>query len=118
MSKAKKPITIVYFYMIGCPHCEAMRPAWNDAKKKLKDKADVKEVESRDVKSDDNVSSFPTIVVRKEGKEVKRMEGSRESGGEIAKELALGGGRSKRGRTYRGKRKTRNRTLRNYKALA
>lgn len=113
-----KKTTVVYFYMIGCPHCEAMRPAWNDAKMKLKAKADVKEVESTNVSPTDNVSSFPTIVVRKDGKEVKRLEGSRKTGGEITKELALSGGGAKRGRTYRGKRKSRHRTLRNYKALA
>lgn len=85
---------------------------------KLNATANVKEVESNNVSPTDNVSSFPTIVVRKDGKEVKRLEGSRKSGGEIMKELALGGGRSERRRTYRGKRKTRHRTLRNYKALA
>lgn len=103
--------------MIGCPHCEAMRPAWNDAKKSMKN-VEIKEVESKDVRPDDNVSSFPTIVVRKNGKEVKRMEGERKSGGEITSELKLGGGRTKRRLTYRGKRKTRDRTLRNYKSLA
>lgn len=118
MSPTKKPTTVVFFYMIGCPHCDAMRPAWNDAKKKLKSKVEIKEVESKDVTSNDNVSSFPTLVVLKDGKEVKRVEGKRTSGGEIETALALRGGRSKRGRTYRGKRKTRHRTLRNYKAFA
>ena len=109
-----KRTAVVYFYMIGCPHCEAMRPAWNDAKKSMKG-MEVKEKESREVGSEDGVQSFPTVVVYKNGKEVKRIEGSREKGIQIVKELGL---RSRRGRTYRGKRKTRNRTLRNYKALA
>lgn len=110
-------IAVVYFYMIGCPHCEHMRPAWNDAKKQLKN-VRVEEKESREVGPDDGVSSFPTIVVRKDGKDVKRLEGSRDKASEILKELGLRRSRSSRRSTYRGKRKLRNRTLRNYKSLA
>ena len=108
---------VVFFYMIGCPHCEAMRPAWNNAKKNMKN-VEVKEKEASDVDMNDGVQSFPTLIVYKNGKEVKRIEGSREKGSDIVKELGLQR-RSTRGRrTYRGKRKTRHRTLRNYKALA
>ena len=107
--------SVVYFYMIGCPHCEAMRPAWEDAKKSLRKKGSIKEKESKEVGPEDGVQSFPTIVLYKDGKEVKRIEGSREKGGQILSELGL---RSRGGRTYRGKRKSRHRTLRNYKALA
>lgn len=108
--------TVVYFYMIGCPHCEAMRPAWEDAKKKLKGKKmNVMEKESHEVTSEDNVQGFPTIVIRKNGKEVKRIEGERNSSGEILRELGSNtGGR----RTYRRKRKIHHRTLRNYKSFA
>lgn len=109
---------VVYFYMIGCPHCEAMRPAWDHAKKKMKS-VDVKEKESRDVGMEDGVQSFPTIVLYKNGKEIKRIEGSREKGGQILAELGLlHRGKTLRRRSDRGKRKTRHRTLRNYKALA
>ena len=114
-----KRTAVVYFYMLGCHHCEAMRPAWNDAKKKLKKGGvSVEEKESKQVSPNDGVSSFPTVVVSKNGEEVKRIEGSRESGNEIVKELGLSKGGSRRGRTYRGKRKTRHRTLRNYKSFA
>lgn len=110
---------VVYFFMIGCPHCEAMRPAWEDAKKKLKKGGvDVKEKESQHVNPNDGVQSFPTVVAYKNGEEVKRIEGSRDKGTEIVNELGLKGGGSRRGRTYRGKRKTRHRTLRNYKSFA
>lgn len=110
---------MVYFYMVGCPHCEAMRPAWEDAKKKMKKGGmEVKEKESKEVGPEDGVSSFPTVIAYKGGQETKRIEGSRESGSQIMNELGLQRGSSRRGRTYRGKRKTRNRTLRNYKALA
>ena len=110
---------MVYFFMIGCPHCEAMRPAWEDAKKKLKKGGmEVKEIESNQVNATHNVPSFPTVAAYKNGQEVKRIEGSRDKGSEIVSELGLKGGSSRRRRTYRGKRKTRNRTLRNYKSFA
>lgn len=109
--------SVIYFYMIGCPHCEAMRPAWNNAKTKMKG-VEVKEKESREVEDSDGVQSFPTVVLYKNGKEVKRIEGSREEGKEILKELGLRRRHARGGRTYRGKRKTRNRTLRNYKSFA
>lgn len=105
--------------MIGCPHCEAMRPAWEDAKKKLKKGGvTVEEIESAKVGSGYGVSSFPTVTASKGGQEIARIEGSRPSGGAILKELGLKGGGSRRGRTHRGKRKTRHRTLRNYKSFA
>jgi hypothetical protein len=114
-----KRSTVVYFYMIGCPHCEAMRPAWDDAKKKLKKGgAEVSEKESQQVKPDDGVSSFPTVVKYESGQEVKRIEGSRDKGDQIVSELGLSRGGARRRRTHRGKRKTRHRTLRNYKAFA
>ena len=109
---------VVYFYMIGCPHCEHMRPAWNDAKKKMKG-VEVKEKESREVESDDGVQSFPTVVLYKNGKESKRIEGARDKGSQILSELNISKRRNTlRRSSYRGKRKTRHRTLRNYKALA
>lgn len=112
-------VAVVYFYMIGCPHCEAMRPAWEDAKKKLRSsRVELNEKEAGSLGSQDGVQSFPTIVMYKNGAESKRIEGSREKGVDIVRELGLGRRNSRRGKSYRGKRKTRNRTLRNYKALA
>lgn len=97
-----------------------MRPAWEDAKKKLKKggKIELKETESQKVGPSDGVQSFPTIVVYKNGEETKRIEGSREKGSDIVRELGLQKGGLHRGRTHRGRRKSRGRTLRNYKALA
>jgi thiol-disulfide isomerase/thioredoxin len=116
MSSRRRP-TVVFFYMIGCPHCEVTRPAWNDAKKKMKG-VKTEEKESKQVAAGDNVSSFPTIVMKKDGKEVKRIDGSRTESSAILSELGLGGSRSGGRRTYRRSRKLRHRTLRNYKALA
>lgn len=116
-ASSKKRPTVVFFYMIGCPHCEVTRPAWDDAKKKMKG-AKIEERESKDVTAADNVSSFPTIVMKEDGKEVKRIDGSRTQGGEIIKELGLNGSSAGGRRTYRRSRKFRHRTLRNYKAFA
>ena len=115
-SKKGRP-TIVFFYMIGCPHCEVTRPAWENAKKKMKG-ANIEERESKDVTSGDNVTSFPTIVMKQDGKEVKRVDGSRTDGNAIVSELGMNGRSSGGRRTYRRSRKFRHRTLRNYKALA
>lgn len=109
--------TVVYFYMIGCPHCEAMRPAMDQAKKMMKGVI-IEEKESANVEPEDAVSSFPTVILKKKGKEVKRIEGSRPDGGTIVKELGLGRSRSNRGRTHRRGRSLRHRTLRNRKAFA
>lgn len=116
-SKSKSKPTVIFFYMIGCPHCEVTRPAWNDAKKKMKG-VKVEEKESKQVGSADNVSSFPTIVMKEDGKEVKRIDGSRTESSAILSELGLSGRSSGGRRTYRRSRKLRHRTLRNYKALA
>lgn len=112
--------TVVFFYMIGCPHCEVMRPAWNDAKGKMKN-VHIEEKEARQVGSEDGVQSFPTIILKKNGKEIKRIEGERHSASEIMKDLGIR--KSRRGGTrrhvrYTRQRKLRHRTLRNYKALA
>lgn len=118
-ASSKKRPTVVFFYMIGCPHCEVTRPAWNDAKKKMKGKGvDIVEKESKDVTASDNVSSFPTIVMKEDGKEVKRIDGSRTDANAIVSELGVNGGGSRGRRTYRRSRKFRHRTLRNYKAFA
>ena len=116
---SKRP-HVVFFFMTGCPHCEATWPAWEKAKKKLKKGGvDVSETESKEVSPADGVSAFPTFVVKMEGKEVKRVEGARTDADKLAKELDVksGGRRSRRHRTRRSRRQFTQRTLRNYKSL-
>lgn len=79
--------------------------------------ADVEEKESREVSPDDGVSSFPTFVVRKEGKEVKRVEGAQEDPVKLIRVLGLRRRGTLGRRTHRGKRQFTKRTLRNYKSL-
>jgi len=112
----KQPV-LVLFYMDGCPHCEANRKAWDEAKKK----AGVRtvEIESSATPETSGVTGFPTMTYK--GKEIS---GQKNSGDEILKELGVpikkGGRRSLlRGGTLRarnalGGRKLRHRTLRSY----
>ncbi len=111
---------VIFFFMNGCQHCQRTWPVWNDAKADLRSIADVSEKESAEVSPDDGVSSFPTIVVRKGTKEVKRIEGARESAPELIRELGLRTPRRRSARrrgTHRRRRQLTKRTLRNYKAL-
>ena len=102
--------------MIGCPHCEANQKAWKETKKMAKKGGiKTKEIESQDPQCDE--SSFPVIVLVVDGEKTKRVEGTRQSGDKVMKELdlQLGGRRrrsTKRNRSIRGKRFL-NRTLRN-----
>jgi len=107
----KQPV-LVLFFMDGCPHCEANKPAWNEAKKK----AGVRtvEIESSATPESSGVTGFPTMTYK--GKEISGQKGS---GDEILKELGvpvkrrlLGG--TRRVRNALGGRKLRHRTLRSY----
>lgn len=114
----KKPL-VVLFYMTGCPHCEANKPAWEDFKKSCK--LPMAEIESNETPSSSGVTGFPTMIhIKKDGSK-KTIEGKRDSGKEIAKELEVeeksGGRRATRRRSYARKRHLRHRTLRNYVPL-
>lgn len=66
-------MSVVFYFMDGCPACEATWPTWRKVKKSL---GSVKEVEAKQVPMGKNVQSFPTFVVEDEnGMEVKRVEG-------------------------------------------
>lgn len=104
MSSRKQPV-IVFFYMIGCPHCEHMKPTWEKFKSKAKSRGvSVQEIESSNVKPEDNVQGFPTVVKKVSGKEVKRLTGSQEA---AALEALLS--KTRGGRTIRRRRITRRR---------
>ena len=107
----KQPV-LVLFYMDGCPHCEANKPAWEQAKKK----AGVRtvEIESSATPESSGVTGFPTMTYK--GKEIS---GQKESGDEILNELGVPVKRRRLGGTRRvlnalGGRKLRHRTLRSY----
>jgi len=114
----KRPL-LVLFFMDGCPHCDANKPAWEEAKKKAG--VPTAEIEAS-ATPDDEATGFPTMKFKSE-KGTKEISGQKESGDEILKELEVPkkstGGRRRRIRSRRhvnrlGGRHSRNRTLRSY----
>jgi hypothetical protein len=109
---------LVLFFMDGCPHCDANKPAWEEAKKK----AGVSAVEiEASATPEDEASGFPTMKYKsKTG--TTEISGQKSSGDEILKELKVPkstGGRRGRLRTRRGVNrliggKGSHRTLRSY----
>ena len=104
-------MSVVFYFMDGCPACEATWPTWKKVKKMAKGKGGMKEVESKQVLPDAGVQSFPTFVVKDdEGVEVKRIEGRQMDAGALMRELGLKKkGGSRRTRRRRGTRSTRRR---------
>jgi hypothetical protein len=116
----QRPV-LVLFYMIGCPHCEANKPAWEDAKRKAPKDMEILEVEADATPEDEGVNGFPTMKAKKADGSETETSGKKSSGDEILKELGVAskkGGSKRRRRTHRSRnRKLLRRTLRNYVAL-
>lgn len=116
-----RPI-LVLFYMTGCDHCKANKPAWDAAKQRAGKNVEILEVESSAVPDDEGVQGFPTMRhVDKDGKTTE-TSGEKHSAKEIEEELEIKKGGSRRRRTLRNtnrrrNRKLRHRTLRNHVAL-
>ena len=109
----KKQHLLVLFFMDGCSHCEANKPAWEQAKKKSK--VPTAEIEAS-ATPEEEANGFPTM---KYGN--KTISGQKESGDEILNELGVpkkstGGKRLRTGRHINrlGGRKTRKSTLSSY----
>jgi hypothetical protein len=115
----KKQPLLVLFFMDGCPHCEANKPAWEEAKKNSK--VPTAEIEAS-ATPEEEATGFPTMKY-KSSKGTKEISGQKSSGDEILNELEVpkkssGGGR----RRFRSRRdinrlrggKTHHRTLRSY----
>ena len=77
--------TIVFYYMDGCGHCEAMKDEWSKFENKLEsDNSDydvnvarVNMVALNDVEGPNDIYGFPTIYVLKDGEKVKEHDGER-----------------------------------------
>jgi hypothetical protein len=110
---------LVLFFMDGCPHCEANKPAWEEAKRKSK--VPTAEIEAS-ATPEEEATGFPTMKYKgPEG--TKEISGKKNSGDEILNELKVpkksSGGRRRRFRSRRDINrlsggKFRDRTLRNY----
>ena len=117
----RRPV-LVLFYMIGCSHCAANKPAWDEAKTKVPAGTEVLEIEADATPDDAGVTGFPTMLYKdKSGKETT-TSGEKKSGGQILSELGVPQSGSNRRRSLRRtlrrrNRKLRHRTLRNYVSL-
>ena len=95
-------MSVVFYFMDGCPACEATWPTWRKVKKEA---GQTKEIESKQVPMGKNVTSFPTIVIEDEnGLEVRRIEGRQTDAKALLSEIK---GKKKGGRKARKTRKTR-----------
>ena len=115
----KKQPLLVLFFMDGCPHCDANKPAWEEAKKKAN--VPTAEIESS-ATPEEEATGFPTMKY-KSSDGTKETTGQKKSGDEILEELKVPkkstGGRRRRLRSRRhvnrrGGRKSRHRTLSSY----
>lgn len=113
-----KPL-LVLFFMDGCPHCDANKPAWEQAKKEAG--VPTAEIEAS-AAPEEEATGFPTMKYKSESG-TKEISGQKATGDEILKELKVpkksrsGGGRRLRtGRRINrlGGGKRRDRTLRSY----
>lgn len=120
-SALRKRPCLVLFYMIGCPHCEANKPAWEEAKRKAPKGTKIVEVDAEATPDEEGVEGFPTMKYKKSDGSESKTSGEKASGDEILKELgvkAKKGGSRHANRTHRRRnRKLLHRTLRNYITL-
>ena len=82
----KKQPVIVLFYMDGCFHCDAMKPAWSEMENRMRRRetrcpmalAKVNSDYLSQVDTPRSVYGFPTIMHLKEGDFVEEHEGPRD----------------------------------------
>ena len=87
-SLRSRPV-LVLFFMEGCPACAKNEPAWKSASKKMKGKAKIVRVESKDVPPEEGVTSFPTMKYRPKHGPDRVLSNSQASGNDILKNLGL-----------------------------
>lgn len=72
------PVVLVEFYATWCPHCRRMMPVIEEIKELLVDKVDVYQFdidENQEIADFENVSSTPTFIIYKNGKQAWRESG-------------------------------------------
>ena len=71
-------VVLVEFFASWCPHCQRMMPVVEEVKEKLGDRASVYQFDIdkyQKLTEENDVESFPTFIVYKDGQEVWRSEG-------------------------------------------
>lgn len=74
----KDKVVLVDFGATWCGPCKAMEPIIAEMKKKYKDRADILEINidaQRSLATDYMVQSIPTLILFRDGQEVKRLVG-------------------------------------------
>lgn len=69
---------MIEFYATWCPHCQRMMPVVAELRDDFDGKAEIFQIEgddNSDMMEKFNVSSYPTFIVFKHGKEVWRQSG-------------------------------------------
>ena len=109
---SKEPV-VIFFYMIGCPHCEKMKGPWENLKAKHSDTKLVK-IESQNVPKslESKIGGFPHFMKIEDGKEKVSVGGSMPEG-ELESKL-FGGLRGGRSRRLRRRTRKLKRTLRRH----
>ena len=72
------PVVLVEFYASWCPHCQRMMPVVADIKQRMEGKVKVYQydVDKYEALSDENnIESYPTFIIYKDGVEVWRNAG-------------------------------------------
>lgn len=101
--KSGKPVAI-FFYMTGCPHCDAMKKPWDDLEKEVP-RMDFCKIESGKVPAEMGITGFPHFEVH--GRSKKTADGS-STKAELKKKLfGTGGRRRTRRSTLRHTRRVR-----------
>lgn len=96
----------VFFYMIGCPHCERTRPIWEKVKKDLPAGEAVLELEANELPPDlqSRVQGFPRFErTDVKGMIIAEVDGAPADEADLRKKLKVG----KKKSTRKGGRRTR-----------
>lgn len=75
---SSKPVVLVEFYATWCPHCKKMMPIVEQVKEQLNGAAEIcqLDIDQNDEVADEvEVTSVPTFLLYKDGKEVWRQSG-------------------------------------------
>jgi len=109
----KKKGVVIYFFMDGCGHCEATRPAWEELSRSGIP-LEFAEVESSVVSPEFGIRGFPHFHLVDSMGRVKKIDGAKTSKAELANSLGLkriifrpGTTRRGRGRSRRFRRRVR-----------
>ena len=101
---SSKPV-VIFFYLTGCPHCDAMDPIWSALEKETPNVEFVK-AESSVVPAELGITGFPKFIRVAGGKQVSSVDGE-VSKDELKTKLlsSLGGRRRRSSRLKRTRRK-------------